>query len=119
MELALFLTPISIPTLKCKLNLVCYKAGNIQYYVDGEDTGNGQMAVNQFPEDGFKQRVNMGQDGRCDGEFGYYEGLIDEFAVFNRLLTKAEVKQNANSDRGLSVEPADRLPLKWSELKVQ
>jgi len=24
MELALFLTPISIPTLKCKLNLVCY-----------------------------------------------------------------------------------------------
>lgn len=95
------------------------KAGNIQYYVDGEDTGNGQMAVNQFPEDGFKQRVNMGQDGRCDGEFGYYEGLIDEFAVYNRLLTKAEVKQNANSDCGLSVEPDDRPPLKWSELKVQ
>ena len=95
------------------------KAGNIQYYVDGDATGNGQMAVNQFPEDGFKQRVNMGQDGRCDGEFGYYEGLIDEFAVYNRLLTEAEIKQNDNSDRGLSVEPDDKLPLKWSELKVR
>jgi len=34
-------------------------------------------------------------------------------------ITEAEVKQNANSDRGLSVEPDDKLPLKWSELKVQ
>jgi hypothetical protein len=95
------------------------KAGNIQYFVDGDATGNEQMAVNQFPEDGFKQRVNMGQDGRCDGEFCYYEGLIDEFAVYNRLLTEAEIKQNDNSDRGLSVEPDDKLPLKWSELKVR
>jgi len=34
------------------------------------------MAVNEFPEDSFKQRGNMGQDDRSDGEFGYYEGLI-------------------------------------------
>ena len=72
-----------------------------------------------FQKTDLNQRVNMGRDDRCEGEFGYYEGLIDEFAVYNRLLTKAEVKQNANSDCGLSVEPDDRLPLKWSELKVQ
>ena len=47
MELALFLTPISIPTLKCKLNLVCYtilvfkktkvvKMQNIEFCLGGQ-----------------------------------------------------------------------------------
>ena len=96
------------------------KSGNLQYYVDGEATGKGAMAgINKFPEDSFKQRLKLGQDGRCDGHFGYFKGLIDEFAVYTRLLDANEVKQNAKSARGLAVEPGDKLSLKWSELKVR
>ena len=49
--------------------------------------------MNEKPEKDIKDvRLILGQDGRCDGEFGYFTGLIDEFAVYTRLLSDAEVQ---------------------------
>ena len=70
------------------------KNGTLQHYVDGEPTGKGTLGLNEKPEKDIKDvRLNLGQDGCCDGEFGYFTGLIDEFAVYTRLLSDAEVQQ--------------------------
>ena len=96
------------------------KNGTFQYYVDGEPIGKGPLGLNEKPEKDIKNvRLNLGQDGRCDSEFGYFKGLINEFTVYTRLLSDAEVQQNANSDRGLAIEPIHKLPSIWGNLKFQ
>ena len=52
MELALFLTPISIPTLKCKLNLVCYTITRL-YMHNADD----EMDVRLELDVGFQKQV--------------------------------------------------------------
>jgi hypothetical protein len=61
----------------------------------------------------------VGLDGRADGEFGVFTGIIDEFSVYNRVLDEAEVNQNFNSDTGLAVEPNDKLAVTWGTLKAR
>ena len=96
------------------------KNGTLQYYVDGEPIGKGPLGLNEKPEKDIKNvSLNLGQDGRCDSEFGYFKGLINEFTVYTRLLSDAEVQQNANSDRGLAIEPIHKLPSIWGNLKFQ
>lgn len=49
----------------------------------------------------------------------YFPGVIDEVRIYDRPLTADEVKQNFQSKVGLGVEPADKLPIVWAELKTE
>ena len=48
----------------------------------------------------------------------YYNGDMDEFAIFNRGLTQKEVQLvQRGIERLLSVDPADKLSTTWGTLK--
>ena len=49
----------------------------------------------------------------------YYNGVIDEFALFNRGLSQDEVKeiQESSIQEILAVEPDEKLPTTWGVLK--
>ena len=47
----------------------------------------------------------------------YFEGLIDEIGIYNRVLTENEIERNFNSE-GLSVSPQEKLAIAWGEIKV-
>ncbi|MCY4570036.1 MAG: LamG domain-containing protein [Candidatus Poribacteria bacterium] len=92
----------------------------VQYFVDGEETSEGVLNLAQFPEDEWASiHMFIGLDGRADGEFGVFTGIIDEFSVYNRVLDEAEVNQNFSSDTGLAVEPNDKLAVTWGTLKAR
>ena len=91
----------------------------VQYFVDGEETTEGVLNLAQFPEDDWENHVFIGLDGRADGEFGVFTGIIDEFSIYNRVLEEAEVNQNFKSDTGLAVDPNGKLAVTWGTLKAR
>ena len=92
----------------------------VQYFVDGKETGGGVLNLAQFPEDDWATIfLFIGLDGRADGEFGVFTGIIDEFSVYDRVLDEAEVNQNFKSDTGLAVEPNGKLAVTWGKIKAR
>ena len=47
----------------------------------------------------------------------YFEGLIDEVGIYNRVLTDDDIERNFNS-QGLAVSPQKKLAIAWGEIKV-
>ena len=64
---------------------------------------------------GNKADVRVGNDGK--GNSG--AGTIDELIIFQRKLTAKEIKRLIEDGRTkfLSVEPRDKLPLIWGNVK--
>ena len=91
----------------------------VQYFVDGKATGGGNLNLAEFPEEDFESHVFIGLDGRADGEFGVFTGIIDEFSVYNRVLEEAEINQNFKSDKGLAIDPKAKLAVTWGTLKAR
>ena len=91
----------------------------VQYFVDGKATGGGNLNLAQFPEEDWENHVFIGLDGRADGEFGVFTGIIDEFSVYDRILEEAEINQNFKSDTGLAVDPNGKLAATWGALKAR
>ena len=92
----------------------------VQFFVDGEATTEGVLNLAQFPEDEWGSiHMFIGLDGRADGEFGVFTGIIDEFSVYDRVLDEAEVDQNFKSDTGLAVDPNGKLAVTWGTLKAR
>lgn len=48
----------------------------------------------------------------------YFEGLIDEVGIYDRVLTENEIVKNFNSSQGLAVSPQEKLAVAWGEIKV-
>ncbi len=90
----------------------------VQFFVDGKATTEGILNLAQFPEDEWENHLFIGVDGRSDGEFGVFTGIIDEFSVYNRALDEAEVNQNFMSDMGLAVDPNGKLAVTWGTIKA-
>jgi hypothetical protein len=89
----------------------------IQFYVDGEIDGFGQMDVNAHPPNDA-ELVMIGLDGRADLEFPPYTGLIDEVGVYNRVLTEDEMAQNAAATAGLAVDARGKVATTWAGIKA-
>lgn len=89
----------------------------IQFYVDGELDGLGQMNVNEFPPID-EDLVMIGLDGRADLEFPPFTGLIDEVGIYDRVLTEDEMAQNAAATTGLAVEAQGKATTTWAGLKA-
>ncbi|GIX05598.1 MAG: hypothetical protein KatS3mg115_0001 [Candidatus Poribacteria bacterium] len=84
-------------------------ADTIQFYVDGALDAQGQLNVDQFPEEGFP--IHIGLDPRVPGEpiSVPFTGLIDEVAIYDRALSENEIANNAASTAGpaLAVGPKE------------
>jgi hypothetical protein len=91
----------------------------VQYFVDGKATGGGNLNLSEFPEEDFESHIFIGLDGRADGEFGVFMGIVDEFGVYNRVLEEAEVNQSFKAETGLAVDPNGKLAATWGAIKAR
>ena len=46
-----------------------------------------------------------------------FDGIIDEVAIYNRVLTEEEIKQDMNKGILYAVSPAGRLATTWARIK--
>ncbi|MDQ1195402.1 cadherin domain-containing protein [Agrobacterium sp. SORGH_AS 787] len=75
---------------------VTYQAGRLQLYIDGTLVGSTDGTVILPPNSNFTSNF-IGRDWTAN----YLDGQIDDFAVFNRALTEAEIQQLATQKTGL------------------
>ena len=91
----------------------------VHFFVDGKATAETVINLAEFPEDGFENHVFIGLDGRADGEFGVFTGIIDEFSIYDRALEEAEINQNFQAETGLAVDPNGKLAATWGTIKAR
>ncbi len=93
----------------------------VQFFVDGKETTEGVLNLAAFPEDDWADKIFIfiGLDGRAEGEFGVFTGIIDEVSVYDRALDEAEVDQNFKVDTGLTVDPNGKLAVTWGDIKAR
>ena len=85
---------------------------SIKGYVNGELKESGKL-VKQYPGDlwygiGAADTTNLGSGA-------YFNGIIDEVALFNVALSEADIQ--ANMKRGTAVYPTGKLTTTWVEIK--
>ena len=87
-------------------------------YIDSERHSFGKSNVSGHEDFNiFMESVYLGAGNNLGKAEGFFHGIIDEVRIYNRPLTDAEVLQNFKI--GLSVEPAQKLPMVWGALKTK
>lgn len=75
--------------------VVCYKSDTLKAYVDGNNVLTTNNVLNTNSSNiYFGRRPNPGIEGGVDG---YYNGKIDDIAIYNRALTPTEITQLYNA----------------------
>ena len=87
------------------------KTGEVAIYVDGKRTHEAKGAKAKLATN-WKVTAGIGhhKNGR------WYMGLLDEFFLFARAISKEEVKEIMNDDF-LAVKSLDKLSVTWGEIK--
>jgi hypothetical protein len=88
-----------------------FDKGDVKFYLDGSPDGGGQAPS---PLSGNSNPLRIGADSNGQNLFS---GVIDEVRVYNRAINDAEIKQNMKSDGFAAINPAERLPITWGEIK--
>lgn len=93
-----------------------YDGSNVSYYVDGKLAIDHTVNGGKIPAGGLL----LGIGDRSDGvNADAIQGYIDEFRVYDRALTAAEVKNNMDAE-GLDVSPtSNHLSVTWGQIKAR
>ena len=93
-----------------------YDGSNVSYYVDGKLAIDHTVAAGKIPAGGLL----LGIGDRSDGvNADAIQGYLDEFRVYDRALTAAEVKNNMDAE-GLDVSPtSNHLSVTWGQIKAR
>ena len=92
------------------------KASGVKIYVDGVDEA--VDAAWDGLTDTIKTDLNVSIGAR-EGKSTWFTGVIDEVAIYNRVLNADEVNQNfAARDGVTAVESTDKLSLTWGAIKA-
>jgi hypothetical protein len=83
-------------------------------YIDGQFAQEWAYA-GTMPENDAS--VTIGKRSKANGTF--FNGIIDEVAIFNRALTEEEVEEAMLGIRPLAVEPIDKCVCTWGSVKGQ
>ena len=93
-----------------------YDGATVHYYVNGKQEKKYAMKGGKIPKGGLLLGIGDRSDGcNCDAIQGY----IDEFRIYDRVLTPAEIQKNMEAT-GLDVSPsADHLSTTWGHIKAR
>ena len=93
-----------------------YDGETVHYYVNGQQKKKYTMKGGKLPKGGLLLGIGDRSDG-CDCDT--IQGYIDEFRIYERALSAAEVKNNMDAE-GLDVIPsADQLSVTWGHIKAR
>ena len=93
-----------------------YDGSNVEYYVNGDLAIDHTVAAGKIAAGGLL----LGIGDRSDGtNADAIQGYIDEFRIYARALSAAEVKNNMNAE-GLDVSPtSNHLSVTWGQIKAR
>ena len=93
-----------------------YDGNTVHYYVNGKQEKKYAVPGGKLPKGGLKLAIGDRSDGcNCDTIQGY----VDEFRIYDRALTAAEVKKNMIAE-GLDVSPTlNHLSITWGHIKAR
>ena len=93
-----------------------YDGTTVHYYVNGKQEKKYAVPGGKIPKGGLKLAIGDRSDGcNCDAIQGY----VDEFRIYERALTAAEVRKNMTAT-GLDVSPsANQLSVTWGHIKAR
>ena len=93
-----------------------YDGKTVHYYVNGKLEKKYAMAGGKIPKGGLLLGIGDRSDG-CDCDT--IQGYIDEFRIYDRALSAAEVNNNMDAT-GLDVSPtANHLSVTWGHIKAR
>ena len=93
-----------------------YDGSTVHYYVNGKQEKKYAMKGGKLPKGGLLLGIGDRSDG-CDCDT--IQGYIDEFRIYDRVLTSAEVQNNMKAT-GLDVSPtASHLSVTWGHIKAR
>lgn len=93
-----------------------YDGETVHYYVNGKQEKKYAMKGGKLPKGGLLLGIGDRSDG-CDCDT--IQGYIDEFRIYERALSAAEVKNNMDAE-GLDVSPSkDQLSVTWGHIKAR
>ena len=93
-----------------------YDGSTVHYYVNGKLEKKYAMKGGKLSKGGLLLGIGDRSDG-CDCDT--IQGYIDEFRIYDRVLTSAEVENNMKAT-GLDVSPsADHLSVTWGHIKAR
>ena len=87
-------------------------SGDAKTYIDGKETHSGKGSGKLSAEWGVNAGIGHHKNDR------WYQGLLDEYYIFSRALSEAEINQ-VKAGEFLSVEPEQKLTTTWSNIKSQ
>ena len=91
-----------------------YDGATVHYYVNGKQEKRYAMKGGKIPKGGLLLGIGDRSDG-CDCDT--IQGYIDEFRIYDRVLSAAEVENNMKAT-GLDVSPsASKLSVTWGHIK--
>ena len=91
-----------------------YDGNTVHYYVNGKLEKKYAMKGGKLPKGGLLLGIGDRSDG-CDCDT--IQGYLDEFRIYDRVLTPAEVQNNMKAT-GLDVSPSDsHLSVTWGHIK--
>ncbi len=91
-----------------------YDGATVHYYVNGKQEKKYGMKGGKISKGGLLLGIGDRSDG-CDCDT--IQGYIDEFRIYDRVLSAAEVENNMNAT-GLDVSPsASKLSVTWGHIK--
>jgi len=86
----------------------------IQFWIDGQlDHEIGEAAA----AGSIDNLANL-YVGRSHKSKGWWDGLIDEVRAWRGALNEAQIAQAMNGEAVTAVEPADKLPMVWGQIKA-
>ena len=96
---------------------VVREGGSLSIYIDGNMENSQQGNIGSVTE---TQTFGI-QLGRKMGNRDMYKGILDEFRLWNRALSKDEIKANMTKgkEQFLAVEPDDHLTTMWGDVKIR
>ena len=93
-----------------------YDGETFHYYVNGKQEKKYAMKGGKLPKGGLLLGIGDRSDG-CDCDT--IQGYIDEFRIYERVLSAAEVKNNMDAE-GLDVSPSEnQLSVTWGHIKAR
>ena len=93
-----------------------YDGATVHYYVNGKQAKKYAMKGGKIPKGGLLLGIGDRSDG-CDCDT--IQGYLDEFRIYDRALSAAEVQNNMNAT-GLDVSPTtNHLSITWGHIKAR
>ena len=92
-----------------------FDGSEVRIYVDGEEKGAAQHEGNIFAGEG---PVTVGDNNFGSAPDFHFVGVIDEVAIYDRVLSQSEIKQKMASGHTAAVSPEGKLTKTWGDIKA-